>query len=309
VAYSDLLGRADTTADVPQAVADVLIRAMSSQSTVLELGQRVPVSTKDSRVPIVTEAPTATWLSDDNSLKQVTSAAFPGQELLAEELAAIITIPDAVIEDSSTPIFDTLTPLLSRAAARAIDDAIIFGRNKPSAWGLSMVDDALVAGNVTAHNDTDPSKAVLLGAAQIGADGFNPNAVAVGPGWEFLAAAANSSALVANPKGSSESLPLLLAGMPVRTKPCVWDSHEVDCVIADWSKCLVGIRRDFRLEIFSTGVISDANGVVVQNLLQQDLSAVRLSMRIAYLLAKPVSDTENLAPSPVAIVQPATAGS
>jgi hypothetical protein len=44
----------------------------------------------------------------------------------------------------------------------------------------------------------------------------------------------------------------------------------------------------------------------VLNLLQKDVSAVRMTMRVGYLLAKPVTGSAELLPSPAALAVPAT---
>ena len=54
---------------------------------------------------------------------------------------------------------------------------------------------------------------------------------------------------------------------------------------------------------FNTGVISDEDGKVVQNLLQEDKVAVRVTFRAGYFLARPPTDAEVANPCPVAIVK------
>jgi hypothetical protein len=42
-------------------------------------------------------------------------------------------------------------------------------------------------------------------------------------------------------------------------------------------------------KLFTEGVISDGSGKVILNLMQQDAVAMRLTMRIAYAVANPVT--------------------
>jgi len=65
MAYDDIVTRAETGADVPQQVTDTLVGAMFTESIALQLGTRVPTRTRDSKVPIVTEAPTAGWVTGE----------------------------------------------------------------------------------------------------------------------------------------------------------------------------------------------------------------------------------------------------
>jgi hypothetical protein len=68
-----------------------------------------------------------------------------------------------------------------------------------------------------------------------------------------------------------------------------WDATKAQMFMGDWSKAIVGIRQDITTKIFTEGVISDANGVVILNLMQQDSIAMRMTMRLAYAVANPVT--------------------
>ncbi|WP_222845999.1 hypothetical protein [Corynebacterium aurimucosum] len=57
----------------------------------------------------------------------------------------------------------------------------------------------------------------------------------------------------------------------------------------DWDKQVVGIRQDITYDLFSEGVISDADGKVVLNLMQQDTKALRVVMRVGWQTAIPVT--------------------
>jgi HK97 family phage major capsid protein len=306
VAFDDIVSRAEAGADVPKAVADALVGAIGEQSTALTLGTRVPTRTKDSKVPIVASAPSASWVSGDTGLKQTTAADWTPQSLVAEELAAIVPVPDAVLDDSDFPVWDALQPLLARAAARTIDAAVLFGTDAPASFSASLYEDAIAGGSYIVTDTDDPAKAVLQAAEQVGLDGYSATAAAVRNGWEFGAAAANTGALTNNPAGAQAAYPLLLAGLGIRTSPVYWDTTLADAIVADWSKVLIGVRRDFTVEVFRTGVIQDDQGDIVLNLLQQDVSAVRMTMRVGYLLAKPVTGSAELLPSPAALAVPAT---
>ena len=78
--------------------------------------------------------------------------------------------------------------------------------------------------------------------------------------------------------------------MRIHTKPLRWDSSQADAIVGDFSNLLVGLRKDVSLDVFNTGVISDSDGVVQQNLLQQNFTAVRVTMRLGFLLVNPPTD-------------------
>jgi HK97 family phage major capsid protein len=68
-----------------------------------------------------------------------------------------------------------------------------------------------------------------------------------------------------------------------------WDADEAELIAGDWSKAIIGMRQDITWKMFDQGVISDAGGAVVLNLMQQDSVALRVTMRVAYATSNPVT--------------------
>jgi HK97 family phage major capsid protein len=310
--YDTSIDRDDAGA-MPQRVVDEIVTAMEKESTALALGHRVPTTTKDSRIPVLSEAPEAYWVGGDDGLKQTGKAVWSNEPLMAEEIATIVPIPDAVVDDNEFDLWSALKPLLSRALSRRLDAAVLFGTLAPASWGLSLYEDALATGNVIteAAIDDDPVADVLQAAELVGADGYTPNGAVVRPAWQYTAAAVRTQALVANPAGANTPFPMLLAGLGIHTDPLYWERAKATALVADWRNVLIGVRRDITIEMFKEGVITDENGVVVLNLMQQDSQAARATMRVGYLLAKPVTDVDldESERSPVALVQLSGGGS
>lgn len=312
MAFSDYVSRSEAAGDVPIQLVDELIAAVKTGSIVMQLGREVPVTTRDSRVPVVTRLPSASWITGtdpDTGLKSVSDMAISNTQLLAEELATIAVLPQNVIDDSGFPIWDAVKPELASAIARAYDEAVMFGTNKPTTFPPAMVTAATTANQVVSAdvyaNATDNPALVLQAAGMIAQVGVNADGAAVAPGWEYRAGALRTSALVANPVGASSPFPMVLGGLGIRTRPDTWPApatNGTDAVVANWKNVLVGMRKQITMEMFDTGVISDASGVVTQNLLQQDLIAVRVTFRAGYLLATPANHY-SAAPCPVAIVK------
>jgi hypothetical protein len=57
----------------------------------------------------------------------------------------------------------------------------------------------------------------------------------------------------------------------------------------DFTKSIIGIRRDISFKMFTEGVISNDSGAVILNLMQQDSVAMRMTMRLAYATVNPVT--------------------
>jgi hypothetical protein len=78
-----------------------------------------------------------------------------------------------------------------------------------------------------------------------------------------------------------------------------------DLIAGDRSKGVIGIRRDISFKIFDSGVITDDDGNIVYNLMQQDMLAMRAVMRLGWQIANPITrmNATNTR-SPFAVLRP-----
>jgi hypothetical protein len=49
------------------------------------------------------------------------------------------------------------------------------------------------------------------------------------------------------------------------------------------------MRQDISFDVFTEGVIQDAGGAIVYNLLQQRMAAIMLTMRLGFALPNPIN--------------------
>jgi hypothetical protein len=75
---------------------------------------RVPVGRKQVRFPVLSALPVAYWVTGDTGQKQTTEINWDNKYLNIEEIAAIVPIPENVVDDSDVPIWEQV-----HAAARA----------------------------------------------------------------------------------------------------------------------------------------------------------------------------------------------
>ena len=301
-----IVGRTDAVI-IPEAAAAALISGTVRASAALSCFTRVPTGTKDSVVPVLSRDIEAGWLSTDTGLKRADAPKWEGEHLVAEELAVLVPIPNAVIDDQSFNITAAMQPLFVRAMARGIDRAAIFGVNKPAGWpSPSLLEAATAAGN-TVQAGADPVEDLMAAAEMPSAQGYLVNRAVVRPGWQFAAARVRAHDLVANPAGASEPFPLLVAGLPLYLDPPAWAADKAAALVIDSSCVLIGIRQDLVITMHTDGVITDADGKVLFSAMQQDSTIFRAVMRVGYLLAAPPTDAALPADerAPVAAVIPA----
>src|SRR5688500_16528119 len=97
--YNNIVSRAEGQALIPEAVSDAILTNLASQSAALNLFRRIPMSTAQTRMPVLSALPTAYFVSGDTGLKQSTEVNWASKYLNVEELAAIVPIPENVLDD------------------------------------------------------------------------------------------------------------------------------------------------------------------------------------------------------------------
>lgn len=306
MAYNDIQGRADLT-DVllPDQIIKEIIAEAPKSSVLLSRAKKVRLSSKKAKQPVLATLPEAYWVNGDTGLKQTTKSTWKNINITAEELAVIVPIPDALLDDADVPLWDEVKPLLVEAIGKKVDAAGIFGDDKPDSWPEAIVPSCVTAGNVVHRGGKDLGVDVAEAGKLLAEQGFGINGFASKPGmqWELVGLRnANGDPIYTQSlSGAPQSG---LYGYPLNEVTTgVWDAEKVDILAGDWSKFVVGIRQDITYDLFKEGVISDENGKVLLNLMQQDCKALRVVFRVGFQVAVPA--TRLGGKYPAAIVAPA----
>ena len=296
--FNDLITRTDVP--IPTEEVGELLKVMPEESVLLKRAHRQPMSTKTVKQTIMTTFPDAFWVDGDTGLKQTTKQSFSQPTMTAEELAVIAVVPDAVIDDSSLPIWETLRPYLAEAIGKKVDQAAIYGIDKPSTWPLALVPGAIAAGVIAPGNlaatPADERKDVGQLVADLGLKmardaGANLSGLIAqaGTGWEL------DRIRDADRRPIYDGVAGALRGVHFdELKNGAWTNvgtgdTAVPLIGVDWSQVYVGIRQDITVKMLDQAVISDADGKVVFNLAQQDAKAIRVVFRVGYQAVMPVN--------------------
>jgi HK97 family phage major capsid protein len=299
---------------IPVPVSAQILQEMPTQSFMLQRAGQVRMSTKSQRQPVLDVLPMAYWVSGDTGMKQTSAVDWKNVMLVAEELAVIVPIPEAYLDDSQVPIWDEVRPRIVEALGAKIDAAAMFGTDKPSSWPAAIYPSAVAAGNTVRSGTGDDFGVDVSSLGEmIAKDGFAVNGFASRPGlnWKLTGLrAAGSKEPIYQPNLQDGTGPGRLYGYPIsEVINGSWDADEAELIAGDWSKSIIGMRQDITWKMFDQGVISDGNGVVVLNLMQQDSVALRVTMRVAYATSNPVTTLNADANTrfPFGVVQAATA--
>ena len=289
--YLEDIDRTDAGALVPDNISQEIIKELPKDSALMDLARRVPLSTKVTKQPVLSALPDAYWVNGDSGLKQTTKAEWENQTITAEELAAIVVIPDALFDDASVPLWDEVRPYLREAIGRKLDQAGIFGVDKPASWGTPIYTGAVAAGNtIVSGYGSDIGVDVARLGELVAQDGYAVNGFASRPGlqWSLMGARSEQGAPIYTPQIGDTRAGLY--GYPVNeVLNGSWDASKASVIAADWSKFVVGVRQDITYKIFDSGVISDDDGKVIVNLLQQDAKALRVVFRVGFVAANPIT--------------------
>lgn len=314
--YNSLISR-DASNDplVPEPVSAEIIQEMPAQSAILQLATPVPMSTKTQRQPVLDVLPIAYFVGGDTGLKQTTAQDWKNVDLIVEEMAAIVPIPEAYLDDAQMPIWDQVRPRLTEALGALLDGAALFGTNKPSTWPTAIYQSAVAAGNaVIAGTGDDFGVDVSSAAELVTKDGFAVNGFVARPGlnWKLVGIRSTQGAPIYQPNMQDGRPGGNLYGYPMaELSNGAWDASEAELLMGDWRKAIVGMRQDISFKLFTEGVISDDDGKVLLNLMQQDSVAMRVVMRAAFATANPATrlNTDSATRSPFGVVQATTAAS
>lgn len=277
---------------IPVETVNEIIQDLPQQSVALTRMRKVRMSSKTRKQPVLASLPVAYWVDGDTGLKQTTKATWDNVVMTAEELAALIPVPNAVIDDSDMPIWELVKPLLVEAIGNKVDHATLFGVDKPTTWPTALVPAAIAAGNtVVEGTGADFGVDVAALAGKVAADGFAVNGFASAPGlnWKLIGLRdTNGRPIYGNPMAAGQ--PGTLYGYPLQeVTNGAWNSAAAELIAADWTKFVVGVRQDITFDLYDQMVISDDAGKVIFNAPQQDSKVLRVVFRVGYQVANPLT--------------------
>lgn len=294
--YDNLTSRTDAGARIPENVVNDMLGKATEQSAALTLFRRVPVSTAQNRMPVLSALPVAYWVTGDTGLKQTTELAWANKYLNVEEIAVILPVPNNVADDIDFDIWDEAQPLMAEAVGRTVDSAVFFGTNAPSSFPTNVAAAAAAASNT----NTEGNAATAGGffgdfdetLALIENDGFDMTAVVSRTNAKSkFRSARNADGDRLDSDRISGQLDNIDGGPILYTMRGLWPStHRL--FVGDWTQFVIGVRKDVTFEMFREGVVQNNQGEIVFNLMQQDMSAMRLTFRVGWQVANLINNEQ-----------------
>ncbi len=318
---ANIINRNNLSGLIPEPISRGIMQGAIAESAVLRMARRLPnMSSKTQSINVLDALPTAYWVNAEPSgttataenFKQTTNMAWANKKLYAEEIAVIVPIPEAVLEDANYDIWGEIEPRLNEAFGKKIDQAVLFGVDKPATWRDGIVPSATDAGNAVAA--TEDVFADIMGEdgliAKIEEDGYMPNgvmaAIKMRSKLRGLVDQGGQPIFKTDMQGATR---YALDGMDMYfPNNGAFDPAAALAIAGDWDQLVYAIRQDMTFKIFTEGVIQNpATGAIEYNLMQNDMVALRAVMRLGWEVANPINayneQLEN--PFPFAVYTPA----
>jgi len=293
-AYDNVVSRSDAAALIPEDVTREILKNAPGQSAALSLFRRAPnMSSKQRRLPVLSALPVAYFVNGDTGMKQTTELNWANKYLEAEEIAVIVPVPDAVLDDADYDIWGEARPLIVEAIGRTMDAAIFFGVNKPSTWPTHITGIASGAGNIYARGTNN---AAAGGIAEdinqtmslVEVDGHDVNGMIANRTVRGRLRGARNAQGDKHPEVTQDSAYGENISYPMRG---LWPTglSAAELILGDFSQGIVAIRQDITWKILDQAVIQDNTGAIIYNLAQQDMVAMRVVFRAAFQVSNVIN--------------------
>jgi HK97 family phage major capsid protein len=282
---------------IPIEFSTQIIQMATQSSLALSSFRQVRMPAGVQHLPVLDALPVAKWVTGEPNAsavggdKATASQTWKGIVLTAEEVAAIVVIPEAILEDASIDLWAEITPRLAEAIGGALDLAVLAGTDKPASWPDAIIPAAVAKGNVTvAANPDQTHYNTALG--QVEADGFMPDIVFAQTGQRANFRSWNASGVPVylsdfRDDGRVDSI----YGLPIRydTSGALGTSKAL---MGDPTMAIIGTRTDIQYKVLTEATIdlsAALDGSAMLSLAQQDSVALRVRARFGYAVANPVT--------------------
>lgn len=291
----NMISRTNAAGLVPETVTKEILQAVVQESAVLQMGRRLPNMTSKTQVMNVLDMlPMAYWVDGDSGFQQTAKLAWDRKKIVAEELAVIVPIPEAVLADSEYDIWGEIKPRLVEAFGKKIDEAILFGVNKPASWrddilATATKADAVVTAGGDLYADIMGEKGVI---AKVEESGYLPSgAMSAIPMRAKLRGLLDKNGRPIFKSDMQGSTQYALDGVPLYfAANGGFDAKKALMVLGDFSQLVYSVRQDVTFKLLDQATIVDPSSKeVIYSLAQQDMLALRAVMRLGWEIPNPVN--------------------
>ena len=295
----NIIDRTGAESLIPVQESNEIIQGIITQSAVLQRGRKLPnMTSKQYKMLVLDMLPIAYFVNGDSGQKKTTKMAWDKKFIIAEEIAVIVPIPEAVLDDSEYDIWAETKPRIIEAFGKKIDGAILFGDDKPASWRADVVTTANTAKSVVTLGAGDNLYDKIMGEegsiALIENSGYFVNGHMADISMRAKLRGlknANGDPLFKSDMQSGTTYSL--DGSPMNfPNNGSFDKSKALMISGDFSQLVYSIRQDITFKLFTEGVVQNTDGSIAYNLMQNDMVALRAVMRLGWEIPNPINSIQ-----------------
>lgn len=291
-----LIDRTGAEALIPIQEANEIIQGVVAQSAVLSRGRKLAnMTSKQYRMPVLDMLPVAYFVNGDNGQKQTTKQQWDKKVITAEEIAVIVPIPEAVLDDADYDIWAEVRPRLIEAFGAKIDGAVLFGVDSPSSWRQDLVATATAAGSTVSLASAGSLYDAIMGEngviAKVEESGYFVNGHMADISMRAkLRGVTDTTGQPIFKSDFQSGTNYMLDGSPMNFPVNgAFDKAKALMISGDFNQLVYSIRQDITFKLFTEGVVQNPDGSIAYNLMQNDMVALRAVMRIGWEIPNPIN--------------------
>lgn len=299
-ADAQIIDRTGADSLIPEERAREIIQGVVTQSAVLQRGRKLPnMSSKTYKMPVLDMLPIAYFVDGDTGTKKTTKQAWDKKVITAEEIAVIVPIPEAVLDDSDYDIWGEVRPRIVEAFGKVIDGAILFDVNKPTTWRDGIVTTATKANFVVTLADGDNLYDKIMSGdgviSKVEESGYFVNGHMADISMRAkLRGLKDTTGQPIFKSDMQNGTTYSLDGSPM-TFPNngAFDRSKALMISGDYNQLVYAIRQDITFKLFTEGVVQNTDGTIAYNLMQNDMVALRAVMRLGWEIPNPINSVQS----------------
>ena len=268
---ASLIDRSGAESLISVQEANEIIQGVVTQSAVLQRGRKLAnMTARQYKMPVLDMLPIAYFVNGDTGQKQTTKQAWDKKFIVAEEIAVIVPVPEAVLDDSDYDIWGEVRPRIVEAFGKKIDGAVLFGTDKPSSWRNDIVATATAANAVVTLGSSDNLYDKIMGEdgsiALVENSGYFVNGHMADISMRAkLRGLKNTNGDPLFKSDMQSNTTYSLDGSPMNfPNNGSFDKSKALMISGDFSQLVYSIRQDITFKLFTEGVVQNTDGSIAR---------------------------------------------
>ena len=283
------IDHSDVEVLIPEQEVREIFNSVEKTSKAFALLTRLPnMSSNKTKIKVMETLPVVYWQDSSTAMKKITKAQWKGKFITAEELAVIIPIAEADLDDADYDIWGQIKPKIVEAIGNKIDSAVFFGvsgSTVPASFPDGLMGQAFSHGYArNKANDETIYNAISETMGLVEEAGFSVNGLVAGPSIKKVF------------RGMVDTTGQLITGDEISALPRAiidngaWDATKAVAMVGDFKQAVFAVRQDISYKLLTEAVIQDpSDNSIMYNLAQQDMVALRVTFRFGWQIPNPVN--------------------